>query len=40
LLLSIAGMLTLGAIFALIAAAMLAFGALSAWAVAQARWVK
>ncbi|HEX6297303.1 MAG TPA: MATE family efflux transporter [Burkholderiales bacterium] len=39
-LLSIAGMLTLGAIFALIAAAMLAFGALSAWAVAQARWVK
>ena len=40
LLLSIAGMLTLGAIFALIAVAMLAFGALSAWAVAQARWVK
>jgi putative MATE family efflux protein len=40
LLLSIAGMLTLGAIFALIAVAMLAFGALSAWAVALARWVK
>ena len=39
-LLSIAEMLTLSAIFALIAAAMLAFGALSAWAVARARWVK
>ena len=39
-LLSIAEMLTLSAIFALIAAAMLAFGALSAWAVAKARWVK
>jgi putative MATE family efflux protein len=34
------GALTLAAIFALIAAAMLAYGALSAWAVAQARWVR
>jgi hypothetical protein len=33
-------MRTLSALFALIAAAMLAFGALSAWAVARARWVK
>jgi putative MATE family efflux protein len=39
-LLSLTGMLTLSALFALIAAAMLAFGALSAWAVAKARWVK
>ena len=39
-LLSIFGLLTLNAIFALIAAAMLAFGALSALAVAKARWVK
>ena len=39
-LLSLTGMLTLSALFALIAAAMLAFGALSAWAVARARWVK
>jgi len=39
-LLSISQLLTLNAIFALIAAAMLAFGALSALAVAKARWVK
>jgi putative MATE family efflux protein len=39
-LLSVSEMLTLSAIFALIAAAMFAFGALSAWAVATARWVK
>ena len=39
-LLSIFELLTLNAIFALIAAAMLAFGALSALAVAKARWVK
>jgi putative MATE family efflux protein len=39
-LLALTGMLTLSALFALIAAAMLAFGALSAWAVARARWVK
>ena len=38
-LLSIFELLTLNAIFALIAAAMLAFGALSALAVARARWV-
>jgi len=38
-LLSLTGMLTLSALFALIAAAMLAFGALSALAVAKARWV-
>lgn len=38
-LLSIFQLLTLNAIFALIAAAMLAFGALSALAVAKARWV-
>lgn len=34
------GALSLPALFWLIAAAMLAYGALSAWAVAQARWVK
>jgi putative MATE family efflux protein len=34
------GALSLPAVFALIAAAMLAYGCLSAWAVAQARWVK
>ena len=34
------GALSLPAIFWLIAAAMLAYGSLSAWAVAQARWVK
>jgi putative MATE family efflux protein len=39
-LLSIFELLTLNAIFALIAAAMLAFGALSALAVAKARWAK
>ncbi len=37
-LLSLTGTLTLSALFALIAAAMLAFGSLSAWAVARARW--
>jgi putative MATE family efflux protein len=36
--LSAAEMLSLDALFALIAGAMLAFGALSAWAVARARW--
>ena len=38
-LLSLTAMLTLSALFAVIAAAMLAFGALSALAVAKARWV-
>ncbi|HZM35841.1 MAG TPA: MATE family efflux transporter [Burkholderiales bacterium] len=38
LLLSATGTLSLDAIFALIAVAMLAFGGLSAWAVARARW--
>ena len=36
--LSATGMLSLDAIFMLVAAAMLAFGGLSAWAVARARW--